>query len=105
MTPFFLVLNHFGMLRSEAVEELVGLDVCYNGEEAFDKENSDGDDAALRDEYMTAYEDYRQNRSKHKTKVVIPAERPHENTDDSNSGSARGEKFVNEEEYEDTTSV
>ena len=121
MAPFFLVLNHFEMLRSEAVEELVGLDVCYNGDEGYEKENSDGEDAALRDEYMTAYEDYRQNRSKHGShhknpKVIIPPEEPErspvpaDNTSDSNSGSDRGriqfqqERFQ-EEYYDETASV
>jgi hypothetical protein len=31
MLPFFLVLNFAGYLRCESVEELVGLDVTYNG--------------------------------------------------------------------------
>ncbi|CAB9521577.1 Ammonium transporter 1 member [Seminavis robusta] len=61
MLPFFFTLNYFGMLRSEAVEELVGLDVCYNGEEIFatSKAGSDGEDQELRGEYLDAYQDYR----------------------------------------------
>jgi len=31
MTPFFLGLSYFGLLRSEALEEMVGLDVTYSG--------------------------------------------------------------------------
>lgn len=31
MTPFFFVLNYMGMLRSDALEEIVGLDVSYHG--------------------------------------------------------------------------
>lgn len=75
MTPFFLLLNFFGMLRSEAVEELVGLDVCYNGEQVYAKDGSEAEDAQLREEYMGAYEDYRVGRSKHgQSKVFIPPE-------------------------------
>jgi len=31
MTPFFFVLNYMGIFRSEALEEIVGLDVSYHG--------------------------------------------------------------------------
>lgn len=31
MTPFFFVLNYMGMLRSDSLEEIVGLDVSYHG--------------------------------------------------------------------------
>ena len=31
MTPFFFVLNYMGLFRSEALEEIVGLDVSYHG--------------------------------------------------------------------------
>jgi hypothetical protein len=30
MTPFFLVLNYFGYFRSDALDEVVGLDVSYH---------------------------------------------------------------------------
>ena len=63
MLPFFLVLNYCGWLRSDAVEELVGLDVCYNGEDIAiaaggSKNGSDGQ-SVIREEYIEAYEDYR----------------------------------------------
>jgi len=61
MTPFFLGLNALGWLRSEAVEELVGLDVCYNGEEiGADIGSNAGSDAdGARNDFMDAYEEYR----------------------------------------------
>lgn len=64
MAPFFLALNAFGWLRCESVEELVGLDVCYNGENGTmtgeSKNGSDGEEL-MREEYMEAYEEYKQN--------------------------------------------
>lgn len=57
MVPFFLILNSIGWLRSDAVEEIVGLDLLYN--EMDQDDNSEGSDAGMRDEYLQAYEDYR----------------------------------------------
>ena len=31
MFPFFVILNYFGMLRADSLEEIVGLDVSYHG--------------------------------------------------------------------------
>lgn len=31
MLPFFVLLNYFGMLRADSLEEIVGLDVSYHG--------------------------------------------------------------------------
>ena len=63
MLPFFLILNYCGWLRSDAVEELVGLDVCYNGEDiaiaATESKNGSDGQSVIREEYLDAYEDYR----------------------------------------------
>ena len=57
MFPFFLALNHVGWLRTQAVEEIVGLDVCYNdmGQELDESEEEKG----FRDEFLQAYEEYK----------------------------------------------
>lgn len=72
MLPFFLALNYFGWLRSDAVEELVGLDVCYNGEDiaiagGASKNGSDGQ-SVIREEYIDAYEDYRKQQQQRTNK-------------------------------------
>ena len=81
MLPFFLALNYFGWLRSEAVEELVGLDVCYNGEDIGNAgaESKGGSDASeiVREEYLDAYEDYRKKQqSQAASKTSLPKEEP-----------------------------
>ena len=59
MLPFFLLLNFVGWLRTDAVEEIVGLDLLYS-DMAGNLENSDGpDEGVVRDEYLMAYEEYR----------------------------------------------
>lgn len=63
MLPFFLWLNFMGWFRSESVQELVGLDISYGGVGAAQQmlNNEDGDDAGVKEEYLDAYEKYRQN--------------------------------------------
>lgn len=55
MLPFFLILNKMGWLRTEAVEEIVGLDLLYNTLNGED----DGSAQGVRDEYLMAYEEFR----------------------------------------------
>lgn len=62
MLPFFLWLNFMGWLRSESVQELVGLDVTYGLDAARVKEGKQVlDDDDVQEEYLDAYERYRQN--------------------------------------------
>lgn len=63
MLPFFLWLNFMGWFRSESVQELVGLDIAYHGGGApGGGENlMAGPDDEVRDEYLDAYQKYRQN--------------------------------------------
>ena len=73
MLPFFLGLNYCGWLRSDAVEELVGLDVCYNGEDiavaGTDSKNGSDGQSIIREEYLDAYEDYRKQQQRRIKKV------------------------------------
>ena len=63
MLPFFLWLNFMGWFRSESVQELVGLDIAYHGGGAA----AGGDNMMtapedeVRDEYLDAYQKYRQS--------------------------------------------
>lgn len=60
MLPFFLVLNFAGWLRCESIEELVGLDLIYNGGGGKNQNNYDSDtDEKIKDEYLDAYEEYK----------------------------------------------
>ena len=56
MVPFFLMLNWVGWLRTEAVEEIVGLDLLYS---TMNGDLDDGSDRGVRDEYLMAYEEFR----------------------------------------------
>jgi len=49
MLPFFVWLNYKGWLRSDSLEELVGLDISYHGGEG------GGPDAGVKKEYVDAY--------------------------------------------------
>jgi ammonia channel protein AmtB len=62
MLPFFLWLNFMGWFRSESVQELVGLDITYGGVVAAQGFllGDDGDDG-VNEEYLDAYEKYRQS--------------------------------------------
>jgi Amt family ammonium transporter len=46
--PFFIWLNYMGWLRSDSLEELVGLDISYHGGSAVNTEH-------VRSEYLEAY--------------------------------------------------
>jgi ammonia channel protein AmtB len=62
MLPFFLWLNFMGWLRSESVQELVGLDITYGGVAAAQGVLlGDDGDGGLQEEYLDAYEKYRQS--------------------------------------------
>ncbi|CAB9521576.1 Ammonium transporter 1 member [Seminavis robusta] len=58
MLPFFLGLHRLNWFRTEAVEEIVGLDLCFN-----DLSHHKGEDIEqenqMRDEYLVAYEEYK----------------------------------------------
>lgn len=56
MVPFFLILNSVGWLRTEAVEEIVGLDLLYS---TMNGDMDDGSAQGVRDEYLMAYEEFR----------------------------------------------
>ena len=61
MLPFFLFLNAMNWLRTEAVEEIVGLDLAYNEGQKFENSEQDG---GLRDEFLVAFEE---SKLKHKS--------------------------------------
>mmetsp|Transcript_11143 Transcript_11143/g.20858 ORF Transcript_11143/g.20858 Transcript_11143/m.20858 type:complete len:525 (+) Transcript_11143:228-1802(+) len=61
MTPFFLFLNYMGMLRSDSLEEIVGLDVSYHG---YTPHTMDGE---VRNEDLEEY--YRKNKRYEKVMV------------------------------------
>lgn len=70
MLPFFLWLNFMGWFRCESVQELVGLDITYQG-------YVDGGDAGgkpygddVKEEYLDAYERYRENMRNQRAKGV-----------------------------------
>jgi Amt family ammonium transporter len=48
MMPFFIWLNYKGWLRSDSLEELVGLDISYHGDQG-------GSEGQVRQEYAEAY--------------------------------------------------
>lgn len=52
-----------GWFRSESVQELVGLDISYGGVGATQNflNGEEGDDDGVKEEYLDAYEKYRQN--------------------------------------------
>jgi len=59
MTPFFLALNAANLLRTHAVEEIVGLDMIYGeGGKLFPDNASEGEEG-MRDEFLMAYEDFK----------------------------------------------
>lgn len=70
MLPFFLWLNFMGWFRSESVQELVGLDIAYGavGTAAGLLVPEEGDEG-VKDEYLDAYEKYRQNMREKRTKT------------------------------------
>jgi ammonia channel protein AmtB len=102
MLPFFLLLNYFGWLRSEAVEELVGLDVCYNGEDIYagSKAGSGDEENEIRGEYMDAYEEYRKSKKREEEERAKRAKVPSVGTNDSSSGRREENPF-----FDETTSV
>lgn len=62
MLPFFVWLNFMGWFRSESVQELVGLDISYGGVGAAQGLlHADEGDDGVKEEYLDAYEKYRQN--------------------------------------------
>jgi ammonia channel protein AmtB len=63
MFPFFLWLNYMGWLRCESVQELVGLDIAYDGEMAAAAKQAENAEEDGREEYLHAYARYRQNRN------------------------------------------
>ena len=69
MLPFFLWLNFMGWFRSESVQELVGLDISYGGIGAAGGllQPEEGDEG-VKEEYLDAYEKYRQNMRAKRTK-------------------------------------
>lgn len=74
MLPFFLWLNFMGWLRSESVQELVGLDISYGGIGAnVGLLTPEAGDEGVKEEYLDAYEKYRQN---------MRAKRQHADDDD-----------------------
>ncbi|CAB9523365.1 Ammonium transporter 1 member [Seminavis robusta] len=62
MFPFFLWLNYMGWFRCESVQELVGLDITYDGERANAVKQAEGSEEGVREEYLNAYARYRQQR-------------------------------------------
>jgi len=69
MFPFFLWLNYMGWFRCESVQELVGLDITYDGERAVAVKNEEGSEEGLKDEYMQAYQRYKQAK-------IVPRQSP-----------------------------
>jgi ammonium transporter, Amt family len=70
MLPFFLWLNFMGWFRCESVQELVGLDIAYNGTNVVAEMKPTGNDGDVKEEYLDAYERYRQAmREEHAAKV------------------------------------
>lgn len=119
MAPFFLALNYFGWLRSEAVEELVGLDVCYNGEHIMNQSKAESDGDEMRGEFLDAYEDYRRQQQKSRSKSMKGSARgdvlvqqgsqkalfPKNGGTDNGSGSGRSHDLSQEIDFDDTASV
>ena len=93
MLPFFLFLNWLGLLRCEAAEELVGLDLVYNGDSGQAKSNGSDTDSAVRDEYLEAYEEYKNKNDKKKGDVKKRAHR----SDTRSLGGATANEESNEE--------
>jgi len=61
MLPIFIALNALGWLRSESVQELVGLDIAYGGiDDNMGLLQAEGGDEGIKEEYLEAYEEYRQ---------------------------------------------
>eukprot|EP00554_Chaetoceros_debilis_P007667 CAMPEP_0194076016 /NCGR_PEP_ID=MMETSP0149-20130528/2895_1 /TAXON_ID=122233 /ORGANISM="Chaetoceros debilis, Strain MM31A-1" /LENGTH=446 /DNA_ID=CAMNT_0038756653 /DNA_START=211 /DNA_END=1551 /DNA_ORIENTATION=- len=57
MVPFFIVLNYFGIFRSDGLEEVVGLDISYHGW------TPDSVAEEVSQEQLTAYYTLKSNRS------------------------------------------
>ena len=70
MLPFFLWLNFMGWFRCESVQELVGLDIAYNADSGGIGEVKVVDDEDVKDEYLDAYQRYRQNMRTTRRKVT-----------------------------------
>jgi hypothetical protein len=70
MLPFFLWLNFMGWFRCESVQELVGLDITYNAGSGGIGEVKAVDDEDVKEEYLDAYQRYRQNMRNTKTKAA-----------------------------------
>ena len=63
MFPFFVWLNYQGWFRCESVQELVGLDITYDGEHAVAVKDAESSEEGLAKElYLDAYEKFRRNR-------------------------------------------
>ena len=60
--PFFLWLNYMGWFRCESVQELVGLDITYDGEMAAATKQAEMAEDDIKEEYLNAYARYRQHR-------------------------------------------
>lgn len=58
MLPFFVWLNYKGWLRSDSLEELVGLDISYHGGEG------GGPEGGVKKEYVDAYRRHKGNSSR-----------------------------------------
>jgi Amt family ammonium transporter len=71
MTPFFVFLNYMGMLRSDSLEEIVGLDISYHG---YTPQTNDAD---VSNEDLQEY--YRKN--KRYEKIVLDEENDVDNVD------------------------
>lgn len=69
MLPFFLWLNFMGWFRCESVQELVGLDITYNLNTEDGEGKQYGDE--VKEEYLDAYERYRENMRSVKAKGQI----------------------------------
>lgn len=67
MLPFFVWLNFMGWFRIESVQELVGLDIAYNGGDGVGETKGPEEDD-VKEEYLDAYQRYRQNMRTNRTK-------------------------------------
>jgi len=62
--PFFIWLNYKGWLRSDSLEELVGLDISYHGG------SLSGEDGNVKKEYVEAYRRHKKSSSRGNTYAV-----------------------------------
>lgn len=89
MTPFFWLLHYFGYLRSDSLEEVVGLDVGYAGYHKGKRQNDDLEREM--DEYLKEYE-HRKNYQKTKANDSLPASSLHNQS--LHGGSYHGRKII-----------